>query len=102
MLGAIQSHNAQADAFTANANAAVDAKIVEDQAVNEDLALKQQAAAEEKINRSLEGRGKKATALVSAGESGVSGNSVDALLNELEAGVLRGNTMTSRNFAVEQ
>ena len=102
VLGAIQSHNAQADAFEANANAAVDAKIIEDAAVNEDLALQQQAAAEEKINRSLEGQQKKATALVSAGESGVSGNSVDALVNELEAGVLRGNTMTSRNFAVDQ
>jgi hypothetical protein len=102
VLSAVQSHNAKADAYGANANAAIDAKVLEDQAVNEDLALKQQAAAEEKINRSLEGRGKKATALVSAGESGVSGNSVDALLNELEAGVLRGNTMTSRNFAIEQ
>ena len=102
VLGAIQSHNAQADAFEANAQAALDAKAVEDSAANEDLALQDQAAAEEKINRSLEGQQKQATALVSAGESGVSGNSVDALLNELEAGVLRGNTMTSRNFAVEQ
>ena len=95
-------HNAQADAFKANAAAANAAKVLEDQAVNEDLALKEQAAAEEKIARDLEGMQKTATARTSAGESGVSGNSVDALMNELNASVLRGNTMTSRNFALDQ
>ena len=44
VLSAVQSHNAKADAYGANANAAIDAKVLEDQAVNEDLALKQQAA----------------------------------------------------------
>ena len=76
--------------------------IAKDEAANEDLALKQQAAAEEKIARGLEGMKQSSTALVSAGESGVSGNSVDALMNELSAGVLRGNTMTSRNLEIDQ
>ena len=101
-LGAIHQHNQQAKAFEENAVAANNAKILEDSAANEDLALQQEAAAEEKINRGLEGQQQKATALVAAGEAGVSGNSVDALVNELEAGVLRGNTMTTRNFAVDQ
>lgn len=102
VLGAVQGHNAQADAFEANAAAANAAKVLEDAAVNEDLALKEQAAAEEKIARGLEGMKQSATARTSAGESGVSGNSVDALMNELNAGVLRGNTMTSRNFQIDQ
>jgi len=101
-LGAIHQHNQQAKAFEENAVAANNAKILEDSAANEDLALQQEASAEEKINRNLEGQQQKATALVAAGEAGVSGNSVDALVNELEAGVLRGNTMTTRNFAVDQ
>ena len=102
VLGAVTGHNAQADAFKANAAAANAAKVLEDEAVNAELGLKEQAAAEEKIARGLEGRKKIATARTSAGESGVSGNSVDALMNELNASVLRGNTMTSRNFAIDQ
>lgn len=102
VLGAVAAQNAQAEAFEANAAAALAANQLDNSAVNEELALKDQAQAEEKINRSLEGRQKTATALVSAGESGVSGNSVDALMNELNAGVLRGNTMTSRNFQIDQ
>ena len=102
VLGAVTGHNAQADAFEANAATTNAAKILEDAAVNEELALKDTAHAEEKIARDLEGMKKTATAVVSAGESGVSGNSVDALMNELNAGVLRGNTMTSRNFEIDQ
>lgn len=102
VLGAVSGHNAQAEAYEANAAAANAAKVLEDEATNADLALKDQAQAEEKIARGLEGMKQSATAGVSAGESGVAGNSVDALMNELNAGVLRGNTMTSRNFAIDQ
>ena len=43
-----------------------------------------------------------ATASVSAAESGVSGNSVDALMNTLQAGVLKGNTITTQNLELAQ
>lgn len=102
VLGAVTGHNAQADAYEANAAAANAAKVLEDEATLADLAQKETAAAEEKIARGLEGMKQTSTALVSAGESGVSGNSVDALMNELNAGVLRGNTTTSRNFELDQ
>jgi len=102
VLGAVQGHNAQADAYEANAAAANAAKVLEDEATLADLAQKETAAAEEKIARDLQGMQQLATARTSAGESGVSGNSVDALMNELNAGVLRGNTTTSRNFAIDQ
>lgn len=98
----IHGQNQQAKAYEANARAANQAKIYEDQAANEDLALKQQAAAEEMINRDMEARKKKSTAFASALESGVQGNSVDALLSELEASALRGNTITARNLEVDR
>ena len=98
----IHGQNQQAKMFEANAKAANQAKIYEDQAVNEDLALKQEVAAEEMINRDMEARKKKSTAFASALESGVRGNSVDALLSELEASALRGNTITARNLEVDR
>ena len=99
---AIHGQNQQAKAYEANAAAANQAKIYEDQAANEDLALKQEIAAEEMINRDMEARKKKSTAFASALESGVQGNSVDALLSELEASALRGNTITARNLEVDR
>ncbi len=101
-LGAIQGHNAQADAYDANARAAHAAKVEEDRMAQEDAAVADAAAAQEKIDRGLEGMKSSATALTSAGESGVSGNSIDALMGELDASVLRGNTTTTQNLELSQ
>ena len=101
-LGTLQGHNAQADAFDDNATAAHAAKVEEDRMAQEDSAVTDQAAAQEKIDRGLEGMKSSATALTSAGESGVSGNSIDALMNELDASVLRGNTTTTQNLELSQ
>lgn len=101
-LGTIQGHNAQADTFDANARATHAAKVEEDRMVQEDAAVADAAAAKEKIDRGLEGMKASATALTSAGESGVSGNSIDALMNELDASVLRGNTTTTQNLELSQ
>jgi hypothetical protein len=101
-MGTLQGHNAQADAFDANAKAAHAAKVEEDRMAQEDSAVTDQAAAQEKIDRGLEGMKSSATALTSAGESGVSGNSIDALMNELDASVLRGNTTTTQNLELSQ
>lgn len=102
VAGAVEGHNAQADAFDANAKAAHAAKVEEDRMVNEDAATADAAAAQEKIDRGLEGMKSSATALTSAGESGVSGNSIDALMGELDASVLRGNTTTTQNLELSQ
>jgi hypothetical protein len=101
-LGTLQGHNAQADAFDDNARAAHAAKVEEDRMVQEDAAVSDQAAAQEKIDRGLEGMKASSTALTSAGESGVSGNSIDALMGELDASVLRGNTTTTQNLELSQ
>ena len=93
---------AQNAVFDANARAAHDAKIAEDKAVQEDQSVRDTAAAEEKVDRSLEGQQQIATASTSAGESGVSGNSVDALMNNLQAGVLKGNTTTTQNLELNK
>lgn len=102
VAGTLKGHNAQADAFDANAREAHAAKIEEDRMVQEDAAVADAAAAKEKIDRGLEGMKTSATALTSAGESGVSGNSIDALMNELDASVLRGNTTTTQNLELSQ
>ena len=101
-LGTLQGHNAQADAYDANARAAHAAKVEEDRMAQEDSAVADAAAAQEKIDRGLEGMKSSATALTSAGESGVSGNSIDALMGELNASVLRGNTTTTQNLELSQ
>jgi hypothetical protein len=93
---------AQDAAFDANQKAANAAKIAEDQAAQEDQAVRDTAAAQEKIDRSLEGTQLMSTASTAAAESGVSGNSIDALMNNLQAGVLRGNTTTTQNLELNQ
>lgn len=93
---------AQDQAFEANQAAAHAAKLAEDTAAQEDQAVRDTAAANEIVDRNLEGKKQMATASVSAAESGVSGNSVDALMNTLQAGVLKGNTITTQNLELAQ
>lgn len=64
----------------------------------------QEAAAEEKIDTMREARAAKATAEVAAGEAGVSGLSVDALLREFSITESRHNERTDRNteWAMDQ
>lgn len=93
---------AQDQAFEANQAAAHAAKLAEDTAAQEDQAVRDTAAANEIVDRNLEGKKQMATASVSAAESGVSGNSVDALMNTLQAGVLKGNTITTQNLELGQ
>ena len=93
---------AQNEAFDANAKAAHEAKIIEDIAANEDREVAETAASAEKLDRSLEGEKLKATAAVSAGEAGVSGNSINALMNTLQADVEKGNLITTQNLQLSQ
>ena len=102
VAGTVMGHNSQSKAFDENAKAAHAAKVEEDRMAQEDSAVADTAAVQEKIDRGLEGMKSSATALTSAGESGVSGNSIDALMNELDASVLRGNTTTTQNLELSQ
>ena len=91
---------AQADQarFDANRLAANDARDLKIQSLNQRMIQEGEAAAEEKMRlgiQALEGEG---AALVAAGEAGVSGNSVDLLLQDYTAQKLRGVTTINRNL----
>jgi len=91
---------AQADQarFDANRLAANDARDLKIQSLNQRAIQEGEAAAEEKMRlgiQALEGEG---AALVAAGEAGVSGSSVDLLLQDYTAQKLRGVTTINRNL----
>jgi len=95
--GVAQAQSDQAR-FDANRLAANDARDLKIQSLNQRAIQENEAAAEEKMRlgiQALEGEG---AALVAAGESGVSGSSVDLLLQDYTAQKLRGITTINRNL----
>lgn len=95
--GVAQAQSDQAR-FDANRLAANDARDLKIQSLNQRAIQEGEAAAEEKMRlgiQALEGEG---AALVAAGESGVSGSSVDLLLQDYTAQKLRGITTINRNL----
>jgi hypothetical protein len=92
-----QAQQQQAD-FDANRLAANDARDLKVQTLNQRAIQEAEAASEEKMRlgiAALEGEG---AALVAQGESGLSGNSMDLLLQDYEAQKLRGVTTINRNL----
>jgi hypothetical protein len=84
--------------FDANRLAANDARDLKVQTLNQRMIQESEAAAEEKLRlgiAAMEGEGR---ALVSSGEAGVTGNSIDLLLQDYEAQKLRGTTTINRNL----
>lgn len=61
-----------------------------------------EAASQELIQQKIEGMQKKATAAVSAGEGGVTGLSVNALLADFEGQMARRAEATRTNFKIKQ
>ena len=95
--GVAQAQSDQAR-FDANRLAANDARDLKIQSLNQRAIQENEAAAEEKMRlgiQALEGEG---AALVAAGEAGVSGSSVDLLLQDYTAQKLRGVTTINRNL----
>ena len=90
-----QSDQARFDANRLAANEARDLKV---QTLNQRAIQEAEAASEEKLAlgiKAMEGEG---AALVAQGESGLSGNSMDLLLQDYEAQKLRGVTTINRNL----
>jgi hypothetical protein len=84
--------------FDANRLAANEARDLKVQTLNQRAIQEAEAASEEKMRlgiAALEGEG---AALVAQGESGLSGNSMDLLLQDYEAQKLRGVTTINRNL----
>ena len=89
---------AQQSRFDANRLAANEARDLKVQTLNQRAIQEAEAASEEKMRlgiAALEGEG---AALVAQGESGLSGNSMDLLLQDYEAQKLRGVTTINRNL----
>jgi len=89
---------AQQSRFDANRLAANEARDLKVQTLNQRAIQEAEAASEEKMRLSiaaLEGEG---AALVAQGESGLTGNSMDLLLQDYEAQKLRGVTTINRNL----
>lgn len=90
-----QATQARFDANRLAANQARDLKV---QTLNQRMIQESEAAAEEKLAlgiKAMEGEG---AALVAAGEAGVTGSSVDLILQDYEAQRLRGVTTINRNL----
>lgn len=90
-----QSDQARFDANRLAANQARDLKV---QTLNQRAIQEAEAAAEEKMAlgiKAMEGEG---AALVAAGEAGVTGSSIDLILQDYEAQKLRGVTTINRNL----
>lgn len=95
--GVAQAQQQQAR-FDANRLASNNARDLKIQTLNQRAIQEAEAASEEKMRlgiAALEGEG---AALVAAGEAGVSGSSVDLLLQDYEAQKLRGVTTINRNL----
>lgn len=95
--GVAQAQQQQAR-FDANRLAANEARDLKVQTLNQRAIQEAEAASEEKLAlgiKAMEGEG---AALVAAGEAGVSGSSVDLLLQDYEAQKLRGVTTINRNL----
>jgi len=84
--------------FDANRLAANEARDLKVQSLNQRVNQEAEAAAEEKMAlgiKALEGEG---AALVASGEAGVTGSSIDLILQDYEAQKLRGVTTINRNL----
>lgn len=99
--GAIRGAKLQNEAYERNAQAAIDAKILEDAQMNQQFSQKQTKAAEEQIATDLETRKAASRAKVAEGESGGFLNN-NAIVQDIMRQGLEANTMTSRNLANEQ
>ena len=89
---------AQQSRFDANRLAANEARDLKVQTLNQRATQEAEAASEEKLALSIKALEGEGAALVAQGESGLSGNSMDLLLQDYEAQKLRGVTTINRNL----
>jgi len=101
-FAAFQEQKAQADAqqarYEQNRIAANQARDLKIQTLNQRAIQESEAAADRKQAMAIEALEKSERAAVAAGEAGVSGSTVDSLLNEYTAQRLRGVTTINRNL----
>ena len=89
---------AQQSRFDANRLAANEARDLKVQTLNQRATQEAEAASEEKLALSIKALEGEGAALVAQGESGLTGNSMDLLLQDYEAQKLRGVTTINRNL----
>ena len=103
-VGQSEAADAQNAAYDANRRQALSAFADKQVSMNTRAIQEQEAAASKKFENNLERRAAQATAMVAAGESGVSGLSVEALFNDLGARTARANSNIDSNtdFTMQQ
>jgi hypothetical protein len=97
-MAAQQQAQADQARYDQNRIAATQARDLKIQSLNQRAIQESEAAATEKQDLALRALELRERALVAAGEGGVSGSSVDNLLNEYTAQKLRGVTTINRNL----
>lgn len=98
-MGAIEGHNAQRDAYKANAKAASQAKVDEDRMINQQEAQIQEQAAQAKIAQDLETQ--QIASRAQATDSGGFLNN-NAVIQDIVRQGLVANNMTSQNLERQQ
>lgn len=98
VAGDIMSHEAQMEAYNQNVRSAQQAARLQAQLINEQQEQEAQATARTIFEQDLEARRAEAATLVSAGESGIAGASVDMILDDIERQRLRANVDARRQF----
>tara|TARA_R110002153_G_C13328494_1_gene497667 strand:- start:5836 stop:6384 length:549 start_codon:yes stop_codon:yes gene_type:complete len=94
---------AQQAFYNANRQRAVQARDLKIQSLNERLIQEGEAIAAKKMQLSIEALKRQEAVVVTAGEAGVTGSSVDALYNDFVAQRLRGDdTLTQNANAIER
>lgn len=96
-VGAQEAADAQNEAYEANRVNALNAFADKQAQMDRRAVQEQEAASNRKFENNLERRAAQATAMVAAGESGVSGLSVEALFNDLGARTARANANIDHN-----
>ncbi len=96
-VGQQEAADAQDEAYEQNRQNALNAFADKQRDLNTRAIQEQEAAANKKFENNLDRRAAQATAMVAAGESGVSGLSVDALFNDLGSRTARANANIDSN-----
>lgn len=100
--GQVQAANAQNEAYRDNAKNANQAAVNQYADTQVRIQQEQEAAAEKKVETAREARAARATALVTAGEAGVSGLSVQGLLQEFSGREGSFNASVDRNLHLSE
>lgn len=101
LMAADAASDAQDAAYEENVRASNQAKMDADRQINLQEAQAQEAAAQEKLANDLQTQQTVARAVVAGGESGVEGNSITAVKENIVRQGLEANTMVTQNLGRE-